>query len=126
MVVGSTTAAATTPSDQEVRAFLDKWIDKIDLHGKLLNYVIRTETLACTVNAGIDWDHVFGETLTRVAKTDWNQYQIREAAFVLVRDELPFQFVPEELAGLNPVRVFEAINDSNDGRSSQPLPDTPH
>ena len=87
--------------------------------------ILRTETVASTLME-FDWRCVFGETLSRVAKTDWNQYQIREAAFVLVRDELPFQFVPEELAGLNPVRVFEAINDSNDGRSSQPLPDTPH
>jgi hypothetical protein len=109
-VAATTTAADTTPSDEEVTAFLNKWIDKIDLQERLVNYVIRTETVACTV-AELDWTHVFGETLTRVAKSPWRQHQIREAAFVLVRDELPLEHNADRIEGaLTWEQVMDRVN----------------
>ena len=107
----TTTAADTTPSDQEVRDFLNKWINKIDLLGNLLYGVIRTETVACTI-AELDWRCVFGETLTRFSKSTWSLHQIREAAFVLVRDEMPMEHNAELADGaLTWERVMERVNE---------------
>ena len=108
--MATTTAADTTRSDQEVWDLLhDLFYRHIDLHGKLLYVVLRTETVASTLME-FDWRCVFGETLTRVAKTEWSQHQIREAAFVLVRDVLPLEHNPEREDSLTWERVFEGIN----------------
>jgi len=111
MAVDTTTAADTTPSDQEVTAFLNKWINKIDLFGNLLYAVLRTETVACTI-AELDWRCVFGETLTRFSKSTWRQHQIREAAFVLVRAQLPLEHNADMIEGaLTWEQVMDRVNE---------------